>query len=1722
MLRNVLLKKSVVVFLIVLILTNVCAPTISWALTSGPTAPEATSFEPVDTTDLVNLATGDFTYNMPLAEVPGPSGSYPISLSYHAGIQPNEDASWVGLGWTLNPGSLTRMVNGYADDYNGSMLIDRTYWEGGSQTSYTVGVTVGNFQTASVSAGLTFSSDTYQGFGTGAYLGGKVGLKSVPGLNANAQIGISPYGKPYASTGIGLGVGNSVAQIQGGLSLSTGSGFNASAGYMIASTVGASMSSGSSKPILTFGMGGSSGSIGIANSKEDMVSTESKNFSLDIPIIPELFSMNLGRSYVRYWIDETETASAYGSLYMHKWPFLDYSAYDAYSNFSGSAAAASGLTTDELNGGTFADYDSYMVSAQGLSGSIRPYHYRMTVGRQNLKKTNEPYKVKTYNTTQQYNYNQKVEFHFENDFANRVTSDPPVPQISGGATPVAFPDFTQGTGLSNERPVPNVPGSRHIEYFTNVEMMKNNAQMFSRGFLNCSVKGFVRDSINAKYQVGGFKITNASGMTYHFSLPAYSYDEQTYTENKDHQGGDRFNYFKNPNKYAYTWYLTAITGPDFVDRNNDGLPNTGDWGNWTSFEYGLWSSTYRWRNPGQGFNEDNDNHFQTFSKGKKELYYLNAIKTSTHTALFVKEIRQDGKGATEQRDAAVTTDGNHTVTHVNQGGYQPIVYYGSTLFTLYPVSQLKLKSIYLLRNEDVPANLETSTNNYSHAQNGVTYHQGNNVIDVHDFALNQTQLVSKSIRSIHLESDYSLTPGTSNSFTSDLDVLNSSELSNNTPSGKLTLKSIKTLGKSGADLMPPTSFDYDLNKPSINTTISNANPSSNQITLIVPDENIWQIGDIIMFKQFDLPKYAYVTGRQSGQIEARLLYQQPFPSLGQVTELKTTKNPPFQQDMQDIWSCYKSDYKEYGVAYNQQHLATSIASKSVDVWSLRSVNSPLGSVIDVELESDTYTKSVFYKNFSLPLSFNTQLYNPQTGEPLAQPIVTLRGNIWGNGDISYSQYFTVGSSVDLVAVYYTTNAPPGGPVTYTPYTLSSGIVQEVSASSLVISTNIQHQPGNVYMKANMYLGSSLNKGGGIRVKSISITDPLTYKKSTTIYEYENGVTSFEPVNTDDFTVAGNHPDYIKQLYKELMLQGFVKLVTVGREIPPPGVMYGTVRVKERITGVDGVSTTLPEYSQYTFQTFEEAMVDESSSGGSFNNTSGTSQSLNYSSVQTRKGSIKSFTSMIGNLKSTTLFDGTGKKINETINHYLHDVSWTGSSFNGQQYVTALAAYNNQGVIHEVFSGGKFVKRPDNNYNVYASVSSKETYPSIQIGATTTNFKTGISTSTKNLSFDFYSGEVIKSLESDAVGNLFLTEAKPAYSVYPAMAMKEHYQFDAIKNTNKHMLTQAAGTSTFKIQDEVSQNKLAVVNASSQTWSDQVSVLAAGSGGANATQTGVWRQRSNYNFIADDNISLRPDGLYPYANFNEFNAWTGDVVPANWKKLNEIKLFNTYSHALEATDMNGNFASTKMSLDQTRVFAAASNTQYQEFAFSGLEETQDANGKLGGGVLLLGIPSSVAHTGSASASANAGQKGFSYTFTNTAAKKYHIAVWSNKANSLIKFKIGAGSDLPATVTSNQAGTTGWYLTEADVDIPANVSVQISCEANGAVTLFDDFRVHPLKATMVSYVYNKWGELTHILDNNSLYTEYEYDGMGRLKNVFKETFQDGRTKTSETQYHYANQN
>jgi len=115
-------KKGIAVLLLLTFLQEIISPTVSLALTGGPSQPEVQSFEPIGTNQMVDLSTGDFNYNIPLMVVPGPNGGYPINIAYHAGIAMEQEASWVGLGWNINPGAITRNLRGIPDDFDGDKI----------------------------------------------------------------------------------------------------------------------------------------------------------------------------------------------------------------------------------------------------------------------------------------------------------------------------------------------------------------------------------------------------------------------------------------------------------------------------------------------------------------------------------------------------------------------------------------------------------------------------------------------------------------------------------------------------------------------------------------------------------------------------------------------------------------------------------------------------------------------------------------------------------------------------------------------------------------------------------------------------------------------------------------------------------------------------------------------------------------------------------------------------------------------------------------------------------------------------------------------------------------------------------------------------------------------------------------------------------------------------------------------------------------------------------------------------------------------------------------------------------------------------------------------------------------------------------------------------------------------------------------------------------------
>ncbi|HEY0651761.1 MAG TPA: hypothetical protein VGD65_01495 [Chryseosolibacter sp.] len=203
-------RRVIAFFFLICILLQVLPVPLALALTSGPSQPEAQSFQPAGASDMVDLFTGDFSYNIPLFELPGPNGGYPFNISYQSGVSMDQEASWVGLGWSLNPGAINRQMRGLPDEFKGDAVYTKTAIDPSVTIGLGAGVGIELFgadKGPSLKVGLSVNQNNYRGFGYSidgslgfekAAQSGNTGgialslsLDSRAGLNADASLNLS-------------------------------------------------------------------------------------------------------------------------------------------------------------------------------------------------------------------------------------------------------------------------------------------------------------------------------------------------------------------------------------------------------------------------------------------------------------------------------------------------------------------------------------------------------------------------------------------------------------------------------------------------------------------------------------------------------------------------------------------------------------------------------------------------------------------------------------------------------------------------------------------------------------------------------------------------------------------------------------------------------------------------------------------------------------------------------------------------------------------------------------------------------------------------------------------------------------------------------------------------------------------------------------------------------------------------------------------------------------------------------------------------------------------------------------------------------------------------------------------------------------------------------------------------------------------------------------------
>ncbi len=205
-------KKKVALVLLFIWLFNLVSPSVTFALTSGPAQPETQVFQPAGLTDMVDLSSGDFKYNIPLMDVDG----YPLNLNYQSGAGIDDEATWVGLGWNMNVGAINRQLRGVPDDALGDEIHTQHYTRPkitiGGKLSAKIEIKGKGKQKTPASPPIQDAKNELGASGTvsiGIFTDNYTGIGAE--VSANSGISLSRLNDGPLTAGLGLGVTSSTA-----------------------------------------------------------------------------------------------------------------------------------------------------------------------------------------------------------------------------------------------------------------------------------------------------------------------------------------------------------------------------------------------------------------------------------------------------------------------------------------------------------------------------------------------------------------------------------------------------------------------------------------------------------------------------------------------------------------------------------------------------------------------------------------------------------------------------------------------------------------------------------------------------------------------------------------------------------------------------------------------------------------------------------------------------------------------------------------------------------------------------------------------------------------------------------------------------------------------------------------------------------------------------------------------------------------------------------------------------------------------------------------------------------------------------------------------------------------------------------------------------------------------------------------------------------------------
>ncbi|WP_299158445.1 hypothetical protein [uncultured Tenacibaculum sp.] len=1725
MIKNKQTRKTIAIFFLLNFLSAVFPYNELYAQTTGPNAPEAASFEPVDATDMVNLLTGGFSYVLPVLNVPSPEGGYPLALSYHAGIGMDQEASWVGLGWNLNPGAINRNVNGMPDD---------AFYTKNSEYFYSSEESITEYQASLGYSGYGFSVATGVSWGSNRSLGGFV--------SAGIGIELGGYtlgvGASAGNGGVGVNAGLSTPSgLSFGVSASTNGGVSGSVGYASENGTGFDISTSgsfgvslgfgekSSGNISTVGIDFSSSGVGVTVRSTDYkengkgedgkmtykatgstgtgmntvmafnntvkmgdytTSTSSLVIPITIPTPIGIFSFSFGKQTFKYSLNKFEENYMTGPVnYNRIGGYLVSVRSDekvvincnyctpggsyVWSNVGSLPYSYTQMELDKLVNGkvykltrlnrrtsmdinelavsstgfsnnrdvfsaspNFPNYDKYNVQAQGLSGAIAPTVFENGALYGFSEKTSSDNKNLSYvindenNVPAKFRFNKKVEFNFKNEISTYLSTPKPSLDLSVFSNTLNTNGFT--TGVSKRKT------ANFIQYYTHNEIVKDKDRVRSEGYLD--PVGYTRPFIpNSNFyeaaqffsslygkipseSIGAFKITGIDGKTYHYAIPVYNHDiiQRTYGTMKYQDGRTGIKpeseaYFekKQLEPYATHWLLTTVTGPDFVDTNNNGVADKEDYGYWVNFEYGKYSNAYVWSAPyGKELIEnEKDPNIKTWIKGRKEIYYLDKVLTRTHTAYFVKSERKDAKSKEFNYKTSI---GKYN----NAGNLSGMDYESN--YIIPEQKLLKLDKIILTKNKKPDGTLDLSFTkqrggkkelDIEYKKPGNMYYNGlvkvsklyfddkSSVVDTSD---DFTLLKDRIVKVVELDNNhYDLAIGTPNSE----------------GGGRLTLKGVKFKGKLDSNTIPPYSFSYI--NPYYNFNIDD----KDHFGYYSKDNSIWSLNEITT-PQGSKIKVDYESHKIKSAINSK------------ITLSKSDK-----------------EYKIYG-DYDGSNSNAGAQPRAFIVETTKDIGIKIGSKLNISyhyscfIEEDPQGCSGYCGHDEYACIYN------------GEGVVTQK--------LADNKYFVLPDNAN-----WECDTDRGG---------SSN------------PTQWRCDYSNVHLSAEYILKDPITEGG-IRVKRVStVSESGKYYNMNYNYgENGNGVGHV------------TYLPYAPELAKEL---------PYSSELPPPIPMYEYVSTT---TSTGNNSTENNIYgikTDYRFNVLKSKEEGKAKFGNFYELTSNQTNGTSSSTTQLHDFTIKDNLSAIGQLLSVKSYSEEGQILSSIEN----------------EYYSPGETPDKLGETKESYQTYKKITEGSSSKNLGVS-SSRITYPNLI--KSSTELKGGYSYTSEFNDLDEITGQAREVYSYSSTGLKYKNRSEQAYLKYPKMGSK----VDDI--TNKNMLSQSAVTYNYIYKN----NDWKPIGIGITTWKNSWNYKF--NNNSIVSTNDVWRKHKTFVWKGE----LNEDGTYK--NFVDNFDWSINANQnSSWAETTHVTKYNQFSQVIEIKDINNNYISTKYGDNYTKVIATA-NANYDEMYYCGAEDRDYAKIPIfGGAAHVLGegdffdggvkatghkkvTNKKDAHTGTGIVEVAQEVKAFEVIVparserNSTLKQQFKISVWVKKGQEAnLKINVGNSEDSFNNSEDIQAGN--WVLKQGYITIPS-IETTVSIESTNGTVQLDDFRLHPIASNMTSYVYNEWDELSFITNPNGLSKCYVYDEAGRIKETWVEVITNtlsgidgGFVKVSINSYNY----